>query len=83
MQIHSLHKNTYKLYSLVEPEKSRTDFAKLCEKQVKQWELLHRHGISNKKKQGLVGISRATYYRRKKWLKCPIFRSKCIKKLVF
>ena len=76
MQIHSLHKNIYKLYSLVAPEKSRTGFEKLCEEQVKQWELLHLHGIPNKKKQKLVGISRATYYRRKRWLKCPIFRSK-------
>ena len=48
MQIHSLHKNIYKLYSLVAPEKSRTGFEKLCEEQVKQWELLHLHGIPNK-----------------------------------
>ena len=56
MQIHSLHKNIYKLYSLVEPEKSRTDFGKLCEKQVKQWELLHRHGITNKKNRSLSAL---------------------------
>ena len=76
MQIHCLHKNLYKLYSLVVPEKSKTDYEKLCEKQVKQWELFHRHGISNKKKQELVGISRATYYRRKSWLKLPIYKTK-------
>ena len=38
--------------------KVRSDFTKLCEKQVKQWELLHCHGISNKKKQEFVSISR-------------------------
>ncbi|MBQ3945440.1 MAG: hypothetical protein II670_07515 [Alphaproteobacteria bacterium] len=61
------------------PEKRRTDFEKLSEKQVKQRELLHCHGVLNKKKQELVGISRATYYRLGKWLKCPIFWSKCLK----
>ena len=50
MQIHYLHKNLYKLYSLVVPEKIKTDYEKLCEEQVKQWELFHSHGI-NKKKQ--------------------------------
>ena len=34
--------------SFVVPEGSRSDFAELCEKQVKQWEVLHHHGISNK-----------------------------------
>ncbi|MBQ2174172.1 MAG: hypothetical protein II453_03530 [Alphaproteobacteria bacterium] len=34
-----------------------SDFTKLCEKQVKQWELLHCHGISNNKKQEIAGIS--------------------------
>ena len=63
MQIHSLHKNIYKLYSFVVPEGSKSNFARRRRKQVKQWELLHRHGISNKKKQEIVGISRATYYR--------------------
>ncbi|MBQ2173510.1 MAG: hypothetical protein II453_00060, partial [Alphaproteobacteria bacterium] len=53
--------------------KGRSDFNKLYDKQVKQWELLHCHGITNKKKQELVGISRATYYRRKKWLQSSIF----------
>ena len=42
MQIHCLHKNLYKLYSLVVPEKIKTDYEKLCEKQFKQWELFHR-----------------------------------------
>ncbi|MBQ2173951.1 MAG: hypothetical protein II453_02390 [Alphaproteobacteria bacterium] len=31
--------------------KGRSDFTKLYDKQVKQWELLHCHGIINKKKQ--------------------------------
>ena len=63
--------------------KGIADFEKLCDEQFKEWELLYCHGITNKKKLKIVGISRTTYYRRKKWLKCPIFRSKCIKKLVF
>ena len=32
-------------------------------------------------KQGFLGISRAVYYRRKKWFKCQIFRAKVLKKL--
>ena len=44
--------------------KGMADFEKLPEKQVKQWELLHCHGITNNN----VGISRTTYYRQKKWL---------------
>ena len=59
MQIHSLHKNIDTLCSLAMQEKNRSNFEKLCEKQVKQWELLHQHGITNKKKQEIVGISRA------------------------
>ena len=51
MQIHYLHKNLYKLYSLVVPEKIKTDYEKLCEEQGKRWELFHSHGISNKKRQ--------------------------------
>ena len=38
MQIHCLHKDLYKLYSLVVSEKIKTDYKKLCEEQVKQWE---------------------------------------------
>ena len=58
------------------PEKIKTDYEKLCEEQVKQWELFHTHGIPNKKKQELIGISRATYYRKKNWLKLRIYKSK-------
>ena len=67
MQIHSLHKNIYKLYSLVAPEGSSSNFEKLCEKQVN--------------KQCFVNISRATYYRREKWPKSRIFRPKCPKNI--
>lgn len=76
MQIRYLHKGLYKLYSLLCPEKIKSDYEKLCEKQVQQWELLHSKEISNKEKQEIVGISRATYYRKKLWLRCPIYRSK-------
>ena len=48
---------------LVATEGSSGNFEKFCDEQVKHWELLHCHGISNNKQQGLVGISRATYYR--------------------
>ena len=37
--------------------KGMADFEKLPEKQVKEWELLHCHGITSKKKQEIVGIS--------------------------
>ena len=53
MQIRHLHKKLYKLYSLVVPEKIKTDYEKRCEEQVKQWKLFHTHGIANKKKQEL------------------------------
>ena len=43
MQIHCLHKDLYKLYSLVVSEKIKTDYKKLCEEQVKQWEQLLKH----------------------------------------
>ena len=76
MQIHLLHKNIDTLYSLAMQEKSRSNVEKLCENHVKHWELLHQHGITNKKKQEIIGISRATYYRRKKWLECPIYKSR-------
>ena len=51
------------LHLLVATEGSSGNFEKFCDEQVKHWELLHCHGISNNKQQGLVGISRATYYR--------------------
>ena len=54
------------LHLLVATEGSSGNFEKFCDEQVEHWELLHRHGISNNN----IGISRATYYRRKKWRKC-------------
>ena len=38
MQMHHLRENLYKLYSLVVSEKIKTDYKKLYEEQVKQWE---------------------------------------------
>ena len=69
---HLLHKNLYRLYLLVASEKSRSDFEKLCEEQIRQSELQHSFEIFNKKKHGLLASTeRAPYYRCKKWLRCP------------
>ena len=39
---------------LVAPEENRAGFEKFCDGQVKQWELLYLHGISNKKNRRLL-----------------------------
>lgn len=69
MQIHCLHKRLYKLSELIAPEGRRSELEKFYKHQVDIWELLHNHKVSDEIKQEMVGISRATYDRRKKiWL---------------
>jgi hypothetical protein len=81
MQISYLHRNILALHRLVIPEKSKTEFEKLCEETVKKWELLRKDKVSPKGIQKILGISRATYYRRKKFLSEKIFKSKKPKNL--
>jgi transposase len=69
MQIYYPHKNICKLYSLVVPEKSRTEHEKLCIESVNKWEKCHRSGMKPKEIQEVLGFSRATYHRRKKFLR--------------
>ena len=65
MQICYLHKNIYKLYALYVPEKSKSEYQKVCEEFVAKWETLSKNGVNCKDIQKVIGISRATYYRKK------------------
>ena len=80
MQIHRLPKNLYKLYSLVASEKIKTDYEKLCEKQVKQWKLFHSNGISNKKKLwSLLESAEQTIIGERSGLSCQFTEPKDLK----
>lgn len=67
MQIKGLHKNIYKLasYSLSQ-EKSR-GYHKHYEEFIWKWDKLKKSGLSAQECQEIVGISRATYYRYRRW----------------
>lgn len=68
MQITSLHKNIYKLYSLSRTEECLRAYRKKYEEPVLKWQKLKSEGVSDKLCQEFVGISRASYYRSKKVL---------------
>jgi transposase InsO family protein len=76
MQMFNLHPKIHNLYRSILPEKSRTEYEKLCEKIVTKWETCHKNNMKPKDIQKLLGISRATYYRKKKFLEIGIIRSK-------
>ena len=76
MQIKYLHKNIYRLYALFLPEKIKSEYMKCCEQLVAHWEKLHKNKVPDKTKQEILGISKATYYRKKKQLKTGIVLSK-------
>jgi transposase len=76
MQIHSLHPKILKLYTLVAPEKSVSEHKKLCIESTRKWEILRKEKVKSTKIQQVLGISRATYYRRKKFIKDGILLSK-------
>jgi transposase len=76
MQIFNLHPNIVHLHRYAAPEKSKIEYKNLCEKTVEKWEELKKEGLSDKKIQSIIDISRSTYYRRKKFLKDGIIKSK-------
>ena len=76
MQIFHLHRKILGLYAHTIPEKRKSEYEKLCEETVWKWEKLKKNKVRDKEIQTILGISRATYYRRKKFLECPIYKSK-------
>jgi transposase len=58
------------------PGKSRNEYEKLCDETVKKWESCHKNGMKTKEIQEILGVSRATYYRRKKALVDGVIKSK-------
>ena len=56
--------------------KSKTEYHKLCEETVEMWESLKREGVHPLKIKEFLGVSRATYYRRKRFLGCHTYKSK-------
>jgi transposase len=76
MQIFNLHPKIVHLHRYIAPEKSKTEYRELCEKSVEKWKRLKRNKVPDKEIQITLGISRATYYRRKKFLKDGIIKSK-------
>jgi transposase InsO family protein len=76
MQICYLHKKISNLYCYVVPGKSKTEYEKLCEESVMKWGECHKSGMPFWKIQEILGISRATYYRRRRFLKEGVIKSK-------
>ncbi len=68
MQIKGLHKNIYKLYGYACTQECLGIYQKKYTDQVHLWEKLRKEGVREKTLQGVVGMSRATYYRHKKIL---------------
>ena len=69
MQIKSLHKNVYKLYAYARTQECLDVYRKKYEDKVHRWETLVSEGVKKEIIQGILGFSRATYYRMKKILK--------------
>lgn len=68
MQIKGLHKNIYKLYTYARTQETLEAYRKKYEDSVNLWKKLRSEGVSLKTLQEVSGISKATYYRRKKIL---------------
>ncbi len=68
MQIKVLHKNIYKLYSYSRTQEILDRYRDLYRKSVDNWGLLKSFGNGDELCQRFSGISRSTYFRRKKIL---------------
>lgn len=66
MQIFGLHKNIYKLAAYASTQELLDQRTQERQKLLGDWELLKSRGISDHEIAKITGISRATYYRRKK-----------------
>ncbi|MEI8320490.1 MAG: hypothetical protein WCG05_00560 [Alphaproteobacteria bacterium] len=69
MQIKCLHKNIYKLERYARTQESLSQQALDRQKHLGDWDLLKSKGIKDTEIAGITGISRATYYRRKKGIR--------------
>ena len=76
MQIGYPHKSIYRLHALAFPEKSKSVLIREAEGFVKKWKTQDKQKVLGKIKQKIVGISRDTYYRRKKLLQTGTIKSK-------
>ena len=66
MQIFGLHKNIYKIANYSLQQEIRDESIVLRQKVFRDWELLKSRGVPITEISRITGISRATYYRRKK-----------------
>lgn len=69
MQIKEPHKNDYKLYARARTPKCLDAYRDRYESSIKDWEALKNEHVSDKLCSDNIGISRSTYFRRKKRLK--------------
>jgi len=69
MQIFELHKRIYKLADYVLQQENISAAAECRKKALEDWELLKRRRVCEKEIAKVTGISRPTYYRRKKAIK--------------
>ena len=69
MQIKYLHKNIYKLERYARTQESLSQQAVDHKKHLGDWDLLKSRGIKDAEIAGITGISRSTYYRRKKGIR--------------
>ena len=68
MQMHYLHKNIYRLHAYARTQETLEKYQKRYQNSVSLWEKLKNEGVCVKTCQEVTGISRATYYRRKRTL---------------
>lgn len=68
MQIKSLHKNIYKLYSYARTQECLDAYRAKHQMRVNRWKAAKAEGLNDAACQRLSGISRASYYRAKKRL---------------
>jgi len=68
MQIKGLHKNIYKVAALACKVENHSERLAYEEKLLKNWALLKSKGCTDQELATITGISRATYYRRKRAL---------------
>lgn len=74
MQIQGLHKNIYIAANIGLSTEIRETQAVARQKILGDWELLKSKGLKDSEIQGITGISRATYYRRRKRLETLGFK---------
>jgi len=69
MQIVGLHRNIYKLSAYTVRQESLLVAEQLRYKQLGDWEMLKKNGVSDTDSAKITGISRASFYRRRKAIK--------------